>query len=130
MSMQIVEKADAMFGKMSYELAVPEVKTEKEFYDLAYDIAGLENVDRIECKGYFDMDTHENFATFKTRDDFRKNLSDVKKIEADSITIFFTGKDGLSRTKVAKGRVTHLYMTGKEPFINSVIALLKKKFSS
>ena len=128
--MQIVEKRDTMFGKKSYELAVPEVKTEKEFYDLAYDIAGLENVDRIECKGYFDMDTHENFATFKTRDDFRKNLSDVKKIEADSITVFFAGRDGTAHAMVATGRVTHLYMTGKEPFINSVIALLKKKFSN
>ena len=87
--MQIVEKRDTIFGKRSYELAVPEVQTEKEFYGLAYDIAGIENVNRIECQGYSDMDTHENFITFKSRDEFKKNLADVKKIKADSITVYY-----------------------------------------
>ena len=75
--MQIVEKRDTMFGKKSYELAVPEVKTEKEFYGLVYDIAGIENVNRIECQGYSDMDTHENFITFKNRDEFNDMFNGV-----------------------------------------------------
>lgn len=128
--MRVIDVEQYIRGNKCYELAVPEIKTDKEFYSFVYDVAGVGTVDRIECTGYLDMDTHENFITFKNRDEFRKNLADVKRIEADSITVFFVEKEWTADVTVATGKETVVFVTGSDAFIGSVLALLKKRFGN
>ncbi len=128
--MRVIDIEESVFGNKDYEISVPEIKTDKEFYSLAYDIAGIGTVDRIECMGYLDMDTHENFITFKSRDEFRKNIAEVKRIETDCITVFFVENKGWNSVKVAFGNASHVYATGNDVFLNSVLALLKKRFGN
>lgn len=128
--MRIIENKESLFGDKSCEIVVPEIKTNKESYGLAYNIAGIGSVDCIECMGYLDMDTNENFITFKNRDEFRKNLAEVEKIEANTVNVRFAGDKMNGCVKVATGRVTSVFVIGSGELFNSVLALLKKRFGN
>ena len=90
--MKLSGKKAAKIGKgeyVWYNFSVPEVKTEEGCIDLAYKIAKLGNVDLVDCRGYHDMDTHENYAFFHSIKEFTEGLSDLKKIDVDTISIRF-----------------------------------------
>jgi len=101
--MKLEEKKRAQIGKGEYvwfNYSVPEVKTEKGCIDLAYQIAKVGNIDLVDCRGYHDMDTHENYAFFESIDEFTEGLSDLKKIDVDTISIRFVEGESTVGVKI------------------------------
>ena len=85
--MKLIEKTDLMDGDWSYQWTAEELKNEKDCLRLAISACTLGELDRVECRGYMDMDTHENYCSFKSQRDFANGLDQVKKIEADGVTL-------------------------------------------
>ncbi len=65
-----------------------ELKTEKDCLRFALSVCTIGELDRVECTGYEDMDTHENFCQFNSQKEFADGLDEVKKIDADRIKIY------------------------------------------
>ena len=125
--MKIVREQDWMRGRKCYLVTIPEIQTEEKIYGLVYEIAGLDKSGRIECRGYTDMDTHENFLSFHNRDDFRKNIADVKRIEPETVTVFFRNGEDSAIIKAHLGNI-EWDVYGTDKYIEIVLSFLKKKF--
>lgn len=127
--MKLIEKTDLMDGDWSYQWTAEELKNEKDCLRLAISACTLGELDRVECRGYMDMDTHENYCSFKSQRDFANGLDHVKKIEADDIDIFLkvNGKD----VRVNIGPCSDQYenwisVSGKEETVKAVSAKIQK----
>ena len=117
---------------VGYSWKMEEIKTERDCYKLAKICAEIGELERIECQGYSDMDTHENYCSFKTAEEFVKGIEQVKKIDADTISVFslVDGKHvSFMITPVwdnEKG--TNLSISGPEEAVKKVSDVLKDKF--
>ena len=129
--MKLDEKIE-LIRDVCYCWKMDEIQTERDCYGLAEAAAKLGELERIECQGYSDMDTHENYCSFQSAEDFAKGLEKVKKIDADTITVF-TRIDGKS-VSFAINPVwdnkngTTLSVSGPEDAVKKASSALKKKF--
>lgn len=88
--MSEVQKKTSQFGSRTYTwytIEAPEIKTMKDCAVLARKIAGIGKLKRVECRGYHDMDTHENYAFYDSTDEFDKDLERLKKLDIETIDI-------------------------------------------
>ena len=128
--MKLEEKIE-LIRDVCYCWKMDEIQTESDCYRLAETAAKLGELERIECQGYFDMDTHENYCSFQSVADFTNGLEKVKKIDADTITVF-AKVDGKTVTFAInpvwdnKGGTT-LSISGPEETVRKVSSVLKKK---
>lgn len=129
--MKLVQKFE-LVDDMCYSWKMEEIQTERDCYKLAKICAELGETDRIECQGYTDMDTHENYCSFKTADEFVKGIEAVKKIDADTITVVtkLEGKriDFSISPVWDNEKGTTLSISGPEELVKKASAILQKKF--
>ena len=72
---------------VNYQWIMEEVKTAKACLKMALSACKIGELSGVECRGYQDMDEHENVCTFATQKEFAEGLDKVKKIEADRIEL-------------------------------------------
>ena len=129
--MKYVGKSIIRGDVVNYNFTADEMKTEKDCFRFAAVACGYGELEIVECRGYSDMDTHENYCSFKTQKDFVGGLDKVKKIDADVIEV---------RTKVDGSRVTisitpcwdneagnMVNVSGPEEAVKKVAAMIQKK---
>lgn len=127
--MKLIEKTDLLDGDWSYQWKAEELKTEKDSLRFAISACTLGELDRVECRGYYDMDTHENYCSFKSQRDFANGLDQVKKIEADDINIYL--KVNGEPVRINVGPCSDKYenwisVSGKEEAVKAVSAKIQK----
>ena len=115
---------------VNYQWKMEEVKSEKDCLKLALSACKLGDLIGVECRGYSDMDTHENVATFKTQKEFATGLDAVKKIDADRVQVSLrVGKDDVDVTfgpcaNTEDGNWVTVY--GKEELVKKISAEIQK----
>lgn len=129
--MKYLDKYEVL-DDVGYQWKMDEIKTERDCYKLAKICAEIGELDRIECQGYSDMDTHENYCSFKTAEEFVKGIEQVKKIDADTISVIsmVDGKriDCTISPVWDNEKGTTLSISGQEETVKKVSAVLQKKF--
>jgi len=85
--MKLMEKT-VIGSRINLQWKMEEVKTEKACLKVALATCKLGELVRVECRGYEDMDEHENHATFETQKEFAENLDKIRKIDADRIEVY------------------------------------------
>lgn len=117
---------------VGYQWKMEEIKTERDCYKLAKICAEIGELDRIECQGYSDMDTHENYCSFKTAEEFVKGIEQVKKIDTDTISVFSMVDGKHIRFLISpvwdNEKGTEFCISGPEETVKKVSAVLQKRF--
>lgn len=88
--MKLVDKREAKLGKVAFiwhTFEVPEIKTEQACLQFALKLCTVGKLVTAECRGYHDMDTHENYAFFKSAEEFQKGMDGLKNIDVDTVRI-------------------------------------------
>lgn len=88
--MSEIQKKTTQFGSREYTwytIPAPEVQTMKDCVALARKIAGIGKLKRVECRGYHDMDTHENYGFYNSVEEFDEDLERLGKLDIDTINI-------------------------------------------
>ena len=85
----------------------------------------------VECTGYEDMDTHENFCQFNSQKEFADGLDEVKKIDADRIKIYLNVNGKPVKVTVGpcwdKEEGNYFTAYGDEDVVKVVCSAIKKK---
>ena len=113
---------------VSYQWIADELVGEKAGLKFALQACTLGELDRVECRGYSDMDTHENFCCFHTQKEFADGLDMVRKIDADSIEVYLKLGDEEVNVRVGLSTKEENWITvyGKEETVKKVSATIQK----
>ena len=85
--MKLMEKTVIDDDLVKYQWQMEEVTTEKSCLKLALSACKIGELVEVECRGYEDMDTHENYCSFRTQKEFAAGLDQIRKIDADRISL-------------------------------------------
>lgn len=129
--MKLREKLPVRGNIVILRWEMDDIKTEEACFALAAAAADIGELIRIECEGYSDMDTHENYCSFETKKAFEKGLDKVRKIDADTISVFLNV--GGTQVTVDVNPVwnndagTNLSVMGPEEAAEKVSSAIRKK---
>lgn len=132
--MKLVNEKTAKIGSREYawyEFLVDSAKTEADCAELVKKIAGIGKLDTIDCRGYHDMDTHENYAFCDSVEEFDAVMGKKRKSDIDTVRIrVFVGEVAVTAEINPFGdseKGTHLSVSGSDaPTVKKVASAIKK----
>ena len=128
--MKLTGKSVIRGDVVNYRFAADEIKTEKDCFRFAAEACGFGELEMVECRGYSDMDTHENYCGFRTQKEFVGGLDKVKKIDADVIEVRTKVGDarvGISITFMNSNDGNIVNVSGNEEAVKKVAAMIQKE---
>ena len=109
--------------------SVDEAKTYDECISLIQSVLKLWKVQKIDCRGYSDMDTHGNECFFRSKEEFDGGLDMIKKIDVDNIGVdFVVGEEEVSVGfhGIGINGMASVSVCGDKAVVKKVVGELKK----
>lgn len=131
MKMVLEEKRDYVLskGEVGTSWVTEDIKSFDDCMKLIVAVLELGAVDRIECRGYSDMDTHGNECFFRSKEEFKNGVETIKKVDADNISVYIKigGSDiGVGFHGIGYEGGLNICVAGNEKVVDNVVSFLKK----